>query len=118
MSGIGHIKGLRELRSLTWLSINQVLPGDSLADSLPVDAPLEYLHLRADTVSGTGLRGLGQWPTLTTLRIGASGRSLTTADWQEVASLPALTELQLEDELSSASLSAMPELPEVRIQQM
>ncbi|MFE9606043.1 NACHT domain-containing protein [Streptomyces hokutonensis] len=115
LSGIGHIRGLRELRSLTWLSVNQVLPGDSLADSLPVDAPLEYLHLRADTVWDTGLRGLGRWPTLRTLRLGESGRSLTAADWREVASLPALTELQLEDELSSTSLSTMPELPGVRI---
>ncbi|MFE2419548.1 NACHT domain-containing protein [Streptomyces hokutonensis] len=118
LSGTGHIRGLRELRWLTWLSVNQVLPGDSLAESLPVDAPLEYLHLRADTVWGTGLRGLGQWPTLTTLRLGESGHSLTAADWQEVASLPALTELQLEDELSSASLSTMPELPGVRVRQM
>ncbi|MEV6544276.1 NACHT domain-containing protein [Streptomyces sp. NPDC051665] len=118
LSGIGGVTGLRELRSLTWLSLNRRLQGPSLADSLPVEAPLRYLHLGPATVGTVGLRGLSRWPTLTTLRINASSRPLTAADWQEVASLPALTELQLDDELSQAPLSDMPELPGLRILQM
>ena len=118
LSGVSGIAGLRELRSLTWLSLNRKLQGHSLADSLPVEASLEYLHLGPATVHTIGLRGLSRWPTLTTLRLGESGRPLTAADWQEVASLPALAELQLDEELSTASLSTMPELPGVRTLQM
>ncbi|WP_416960942.1 NACHT domain-containing protein [Streptomyces sp. Agncl-13] len=118
LSGVSGITGLRELRSLTWLSLNRKLQGHSLADSLPVEAPLKYLHLGPATVHTIGLRGLTRWPTLTTLRLGESGRPLTAADWQEVASLPALAELQLDEELSTASLSTMPKLPGVRTVQM
>ncbi|MDV9173672.1 NACHT domain-containing protein [Streptomyces sp. W16] len=112
---IGGVTGLRELRSLTWLVVDHTLPSDSLADCLPVESPLEYLYLGPATMQATGLRGLDRWPTLTTLRLGESDRPLTAADWQEVASLPALTELQLDEELFSESLSTMPELPDTLI---
>ncbi|MFB6849755.1 NACHT domain-containing protein [Streptomyces sp. NPDC056373] len=110
--GLADIGGLRTLRLLTQLWVNQRLPGSSLADSLPVDAPLEDLYLGMDVIRSTGLRDLARWPTVRYLTLDVSAQTpLSADDWQEVASLPSLTALYLYGLSGAYSLDAMPHLP-------
>jgi hypothetical protein len=112
--GLADIGGLRTLRLLTQLWINQRLPGTSLADSLPVDAPLEDLYLGMEVIRSTGLRDLARWPTVRYLTLDVSAQTpLSADDWQEVASLPSLTALYLYGLSGAYSLDAMPHLPGV-----
>ncbi|MEU0202110.1 MULTISPECIES: NACHT domain-containing protein [unclassified Streptomyces] len=104
------LTGLRTLRLLTQLSIDQQLPGDCLTRTLPTEAPLRNLILGFNSIRSTGLRGLSRWPTLRSLTFGVSGRQrLSAEDWSEVAALPALTQLSLYGE--TYAHDAMPELP-------
>ncbi|MCL3998648.1 NACHT domain-containing protein [Streptomyces lavenduligriseus] len=103
-SNIADPNGLRTLRSLTRLSVNQRLPGTDLRQTLPVDAPLEFLHLDEQSIGSTRLRGLEHWTDLRTLSLGLLPASLTSDDWRRVASLSELAPLHLD----------IPELPGIR----
>jgi hypothetical protein len=113
---VADVTGLRELSSLTLLSLTQKLPGADLTEALPTGAPLGFLFLGRTSTDGTGLRGLGHWTTLHTLSLGPLTTELTAADWLEVASLPGLTRLYLNARIIRdlpASIGRMPELPGV-----
>ncbi|MET7567832.1 NACHT domain-containing protein [Streptomyces sp. NPDC005492] len=105
--------GLRALRGLTRLSLDQPLPGGHLAEHLPPDASLEYLYLGRDTLTSVGLRGLEQWPTLTTLSLDRLDAPLSAGNWQYVKRLPALRNLVLNGSLDGYAVNGMPELPAV-----
>ncbi|MFI6408798.1 NACHT domain-containing protein [Streptomyces sp. NPDC050548] len=105
--------GLRALRGLTRLALDQPFEGGHLHDHLPPDAPLEYLHLGRDTQASVGLSGLGEWPTLTTLSLDRLDAPLSVRDWREVKRLPALRNLVLSGSLDGYAVDAMPELPSV-----
>ncbi|MFF9859633.1 NACHT domain-containing protein [Streptomyces tendae] len=110
--------GIRSLTSLTLLSLTPDLPGTGLTDALPTDAPLRFLYLGDTCTEPGGLLGLGHWKTLQTLSLGALTTELTEDDWQEVASLPALTHLYLDAAILRevpASIGRMPELPGVEV---
>lgn len=92
-SGIGDLTGLRALRSLTRISLSRQLPGTDLTDTLPPDAPLEFLFLGAHSTDGTGLRGVQHWTGLKTLSLGPLTTDVTAADWRAVSELPELTRL-------------------------
>ncbi|MGH1552435.1 hypothetical protein ACRAWF_10855 [Streptomyces sp. L7] len=112
---VADLSGLRDLHSLTRLSLDQHFPYDTLADALPLGSPLEYLYLGPDTLAATGLTGLDRWPTLATLCLAAPDDPLTAADWQQVAALPALKALVMYAPFSASTyaLDVMPELPAV-----
>ncbi|CAL9301124.1 NACHT domain-containing protein [Streptomyces sp. SudanB182_2057] len=112
-AGITDPAGLRALRSLTRLSVSQPLPGTDLRLTLPVDAPLTFLHLGERSVDNTGLRGLEHWTELRTLSLGMLTTELTADDWSRVAQLPGLVRLHLEWS-PRWSLHLVPELPRVR----
>ncbi|MFF8672716.1 NACHT domain-containing protein [Streptomyces sp. NPDC015242] len=115
---VADLTGLRSLPSLTLLAVAQELPGADLADVLPAEAPLGVLSLGRHSTDTTGLRGLGHWKTLHTLRLGPLTTELTAADWQEVAGLPALTGLSLNASIIRelpASIGCMPELPGIEV---
>jgi hypothetical protein len=112
-NNIADPSGLRALRGLTKLSLDQRFPGGPLHDHLPPDAHLEYLYLGRDTLATVGLRGLGHWPTLTTLDLDRLDTPLSTRDWPEVQHLPALRNLTLTGSLDGYAVEAMPELPTV-----
>ncbi|MEU0334945.1 NACHT domain-containing protein [Streptomyces sp. NPDC006193] len=115
-SGLADMAGLRFLRSLTAITVSQELPGDSLTDSLPVDAPLEFLFLGAHSTDRTGLRGLHDLTGLHVLSLGPLTRPPTAGDWRETARLPGLTDLYLNASILRDfpdSLARMPELPGV-----
>ncbi|MFJ8543907.1 NACHT domain-containing protein [Streptomyces sp. NPDC093586] len=106
--------GLRALGSLVRLSVDQrFIHHNSLTGALPTDALLTYLYVGPATLASTGLRGLSQWSTLTTLAIGAPDRGLTAADWAEVAALPALRSLVLQAARHDYAFFLMPALPTV-----
>ncbi|MEU3952058.1 NACHT domain-containing protein [Streptomyces achromogenes] len=112
-AGIPDPTGLRALRSLTRLAVSQPLPGTDLRLTLPVDAPLEFLHLGERSVDNTGLRGLEHWTDLRTLSLGLLTTELTADDWSRVAELPGLVRLHLEWS-PRWSLRLVPELPGIR----
>ncbi|MGW0766395.1 NACHT domain-containing protein [Streptomyces sp. NPDC002676] len=112
--GMADMTGLRSLRSLTTVSVEQELPGTDLTHALPVDAPLEFLYLGKFTTDRTGLRGLRHWASLQTLSLGSLTTEPTAADWREVAALPGLTRLYLHGDFIRDfphALRVMPELP-------
>ncbi|MFI8947394.1 NACHT domain-containing protein [Streptomyces sp. NPDC053750] len=113
---VADLTGLRSLSKLTVLSLTQELPGTALTEALPTDAPLGFLFLGRHSTDTTGLRGLGHWKTLHTLSLGPLTTELTTADWREVATLPALTHLYVNAAIIRdlpASIGRMPVLPGV-----
>ncbi|WP_405991704.1 NACHT domain-containing protein [Streptomyces sp. NBC_00986] len=110
---IADPSGLRALRGITHLALDQALPGRHLSDHLPPDAGLVYLYLGHDTLASTGLRGLASWPTLTTLNLGQPEANLSAMDWQEVSHLPALRNLVLNTSLDRYAADLMPDLPSV-----
>ncbi|MFJ9631321.1 NACHT domain-containing protein [Streptomyces sp. NPDC101175] len=105
--------GLRVLHGLSRLSVNHQFPGGSLPDHLPLDSPLQYLYLGPETLAATGLRGLGHWPTLTTLSLDGVDGTLNDTDWQQVNGLPALQNLVLSTFPAYDALDSMPELPSI-----
>ncbi|MFF8728804.1 NACHT domain-containing protein [Streptomyces sp. NPDC015171] len=107
---IADCTGLRELWSLSWLSLDQRLAGDSLADGLPVEAPLEHLYVGQDTLESVGLRGVGRWPTLTSLGLATSRQPPSAEEWRELTALPDLHSLTLHD-TGPIAYHGMPELP-------
>ncbi|MFK4100618.1 NACHT domain-containing protein [Streptomyces sp. NPDC019531] len=112
-SGMASLKGLGSLSSLRRLSLDGELPGDRLTECLPVDAPLEFLHLSNLATNRTGLRGLEHWAALRELRLVAPP---SPTDWRSVARLPRLTTLHLNAAMVThfpESVEAMPELPTV-----
>ncbi|MFF7472375.1 NACHT domain-containing protein [Streptomyces sp. NPDC008092] len=114
---IADVTGLRSLGSLVRLSVEQELPGDSLVEVLPVDAPLEFLFLGRNSTNRTGLRGLEHWTTLTELSLGPLTTDLTAADWEEVTALPGLRTLHLNARILRElprSVKRMPELSGVK----
>ncbi|MGW0883007.1 NACHT domain-containing protein [Streptomyces sp. NPDC002671] len=114
IGSVADMTGMRSLRSLTRLSVSQELPGTGLADSLPVEAPLEFLFLGHDSTISTGLRELRHWSTLQKLSLGPLTTGLTVADWQEVTALPELDHLYLNASIIQDfpdSIELMPELP-------
>ena len=92
---IASLKGMAALRSLRRLGVERELPGGRLTDVLPVGSPLERLSLGRLSTNHTGLRGLEHWTSLRELCLTLTN-ALTAADWQAVAALPRLTELQLQ----------------------
>ncbi|MFI9808840.1 NACHT domain-containing protein [Streptomyces sp. NPDC052301] len=116
--GIAEAAGLRSLRSLIRLTLDQKLPGTALTDCLPVDADLEFLFVGRDSIEGTGLRGLQHWTGLQTLSLGPLTTELTAADWQAVTQLPRLTRLYVNARILRQfphSVELMPELPGVEM---
>ncbi|WP_353943211.1 NACHT domain-containing protein [Streptomyces sp. HUAS MG91] len=109
----GSVAGLAGLRSLTRLSLTGEVPGTSLIQRLPVDAPLEFLFLDRHATATTGLRGLSHWQTLSAVSLGAPTTAPTAEDWQEIAALPALTSLYLDAALFHIFPSVCGELPEL-----
>ncbi|MEU0054252.1 NACHT domain-containing protein [Streptomyces sp. NPDC006309] len=112
LSDVGDVTGLRSLRSLTSLSVAVVrLPGTALTDSLPVDAPLESLHLGRGSITGTGLRGLENWTGVHTLSL-----DLSSADsFDLVPELPHVKALVLSGIDDSVGLAAAAaRFPQVR----
>ncbi|MEV5841505.1 NACHT domain-containing protein [Streptomyces sp. NPDC051985] len=110
---IADVTGLGALRSLTRLTVEQELPGESLTDVLPVGAELEFLFLGRSSTDRTGLRGLEHWRSLTDLSLGPLTRELSEADWQAVAALPELRSLHLNARILRElplSVAHMPEL--------
>jgi hypothetical protein len=115
---MADVRGLRSLRSLTRLSVNLELPGTDLTESLPTDAPLEFLSLGRNSTNTTGLRGLQHWQGLRALSLGFLSKELTVTDWQAVVGLPALTRLDISGltvRQFPESLAAMPELPGIEV---
>ncbi|MER8057246.1 MULTISPECIES: NACHT domain-containing protein [unclassified Streptomyces] len=113
-SGGGDMTGLRSLRNLTTVSINQRLPGTDLAQTLPTVAPLSFLFLGRFSTDTTGFRGLRNWPGLHTLSLGPLTTEPTAADWREVAELPRLAHLYMNGSIIRDfpnSLDLMPSLP-------
>ncbi|MBZ6132980.1 NACHT domain-containing protein [Streptomyces olivaceus] len=118
LDAIGDVAGVRELSSLTLLSLSQELPGTNLTQVLPTAAPLSFLFLGHHSTDRTGLRGLGHWTALRTLSLGPLTTELTADDWREVASLPGLTHLYVNARIIRdlpASIDRMPELPGVEV---
>jgi hypothetical protein len=114
LGGIAGLSGLPALRRLTRLDIDQELPGDSLAEFLPVESPVEELYLSRHVLRGAAhLRGLRDLTALRRLSLGAPSR-LTAESWAEVAALPALTDLTLQSPTPAYSFDLMPELPGIR----
>ncbi|MFD8570719.1 NACHT domain-containing protein [Streptomyces sp. NPDC059639] len=115
----GVVTGLDRLRFLERISFYDEVPGTSLTEGLPVEAPLKFLYLGDRAINWTGLRGLDQWPTLTALSLGLLRTAPTAHDWGHVAGLPALTELYLDaiffSDHFAPSLAALPELPRVEV---
>ncbi|MEU6194160.1 NACHT domain-containing protein [Streptomyces sp. NPDC047061] len=114
---IADVSGLRSLGSLVRLTVEQQLPGDSLGEVLPADAPLEFLFLGRNSTNRTGLRGLEHWTSLKDLSLGPLTAELTAADWQAVAGLPELRTLHLNARILRElprSVERMPELSGVR----
>ncbi|MYT69804.1 MULTISPECIES: NACHT domain-containing protein [unclassified Streptomyces] len=109
----GSVAGLAGLRSLRRLSLTGVVPGTSLVQRLPVDAPLEFLFLDHHAIRTTGLRGLRHWQTLSTLSLAAFTLTPPTMDWQEIAALPALTSLAFDAALFQVLPGALAKLPEL-----
>ncbi|CAL9495514.1 NACHT domain-containing protein [Streptomyces sp. enrichment culture] len=107
-SNIADPNGLRTLRSLTRLSVNQRLPGTDLRQTLPVDAPLEFLHLGEHIIESTRLRGLEHWTDLRTLSLGLLPSFLTSDDWRRVAGLSELAPLHLD-------IPVLPGIRELRV---
>ncbi|MFF9023988.1 NACHT domain-containing protein [Streptomyces eurythermus] len=107
-SNIADPNGLRTLRSLTRLSVNQRLPGTDLRQTLPVDAPLEFLHLGEHIIESTRLRGLEHWTDLRTLSLGLLPASLTSDDWRRVTGLSELAPLHLD-------IPVLPGIRELRV---
>ncbi|MEV4340002.1 NACHT domain-containing protein [Streptomyces sp. NPDC049590] len=103
-SNIAEVNGLRALRSLTRLSVNQRLPGTDLRQVLPVDAPLEFLHLDEYSIQDTRLRGLDHWTDLRTLSLGLLPAYLSADDWRRLGGLSEPAPLHLD----------IPELPGIR----
>ncbi|MGW2491550.1 NACHT domain-containing protein [Streptomyces sp. NPDC001606] len=117
-SEIADLAGLGSLRSLTWLSVFQELPGRDLTEVLPVEAPLGSLFLGRHSTDRTGLRGLEHWAGLRDLSLGRLTTALTAEDWQAVAGLPELKHLYLNAFLSrefADSLELMPEMPGIQV---
>ncbi|WP_405842745.1 NACHT domain-containing protein [Streptomyces sp. NBC_01518] len=112
-NNIVETAGLRNLRGLTRLSLDQVLPSPHLRAHLPLDARLEYLHLGRYTLASTDLRDLDQWPTLTTLSLGRTDGAMTAGDWREVGRLPALRNLVLNTSLDRYAVEEMPVIPSI-----
>ncbi|WOX11575.1 NACHT domain-containing protein [Streptomyces sp. N50] len=112
-NGILEAAGLRNLRGLTRLSLDQVLPSPHLRAHLPLDARLEYLHLGRYTLASTDLSDLDQWSTLTTLSLGRPDGAMTAGDWQHVGRLPALRNLVLNTSLDRYAVEEMPVIPSV-----
>lgn len=112
-NGIAETTGLRTLHGLTRLSVDQVFPVGHLRDHLPLNARLEYLYLGRYALASTDLRGLDQWPTLTTLSLGQPDGTLSARDWQEASRLPALRNLILNTSLDRYVVDGMPALPSV-----
>ncbi|MFE5597618.1 NACHT domain-containing protein [Streptomyces coelicoflavus] len=104
------LSDLRQLGFLQDLALRQPLPGPRLTTSLPVSAPLEFLHLQRDTTRNTGLRGLSHWRTLRTFGLSRTA-PLTATDWAEIAQLPLLTSLYLSGSFFPDNLGPMPVLP-------
>ncbi|GAA2233728.1 NACHT domain-containing protein [Streptomyces nogalater] len=112
-AGIADPTGLRALRSLTRLSVSQRLPGTDLRHTLPIDAPLMFLHLGEHSIDTTGLRGLEHWTKLRMLSLGLLTAGLTADDWRRVTELPALIGLNLEGS-PCRGMHLVPELPGIR----
>ncbi|MGC9381335.1 NACHT domain-containing protein [Streptomyces sp. MH13] len=110
---LADLTGLQELDSLDQLSVVQRLPGTSLTDSLPVDAPLRQLFLGQGTTADAGLRGLSHWAGLEWLALLFTD-PLTADDWAEVSRLPLLTTLYLSASLFQDGLGPMTPVPGVR----
>ncbi|MDN3257516.1 NACHT domain-containing protein [Streptomyces sp. MA25(2023)] len=110
---LADLTGLQELDSLDQLSVAQRLPGTSLTDSLPVEAPLRQLFLGQDTTANAGLRGLSHWAGLEWLAL-LFTNPLTADDWAEVSRLPLLNTLSLNASLIQDGLGPMATLPGVR----
>ncbi|MEV0089919.1 NACHT domain-containing protein [Streptomyces sp. NPDC050738] len=104
---LGGFRGLDRLSGLSSIGLSGPLPGNDLS-ALPAAAPLEFLFLGRDSLTTTGLRGLGRWPTLKTLSIGPEPGSLDAGDWAEVAALPSLNRLNLNSRMLPATGSARP----------
>ncbi|MBO0513066.1 NACHT domain-containing protein [Streptomyces beijiangensis] len=105
---LSGLKGLQILDGLKTLGFSELaLPGNGLS-ALPASAPLEFLFLGRNTLTSSGLRGLGRWPTLQTLSIGPEPGPLTARDWEEVAALPSLQCLNLNSRMLAAVESARP----------
>ncbi|AZP19480.1 NACHT domain-containing protein [Streptomyces aquilus] len=116
LTGVEDLSGLRSFSGARYLSLSQELPGADLTESLPVDAPLEFLFLGRNTTDSTGLRGLQHWSGLRTLSLGPLTTELTVGDWQAVVALPELTELHINAEIIQNfphSVELMPVLPGV-----
>ncbi|GAA4987416.1 NACHT domain-containing protein [Streptomyces hyderabadensis] len=109
---MGDLSALRELQSLSLLSVAQTLPGSRLTDALPRHAPFDFLYLGHTAIDGTGLRGLSHWQTLTRLSL-APTAPLDAEDWSEVARLPLLTDLRLNTSLLRGGLGPVTVLPSV-----
>ncbi|MEU9405864.1 NACHT domain-containing protein [Streptomyces sp. NPDC048281] len=115
---VADVTGLGALRSLTRLTVEQELPGESLTDVLPAGAELEFLFLGRNSTDRTGLRGLEHWESLTELSLGPLTRELSAADWQAVAALPRMERLHLNARILRElplSVEHMPELSGVRV---
>ncbi|MFK4544551.1 hypothetical protein RKD29_004147 [Streptomyces tendae] len=109
---MGDVSDLRELQSLSLLSVAQRLPGSRLTDALPRSAPFDFLYLGHTAIDGTGLRGLSHWQTLRRLSL-APTAPLDAEDWSEVARLPQLTDLRLGASLLRGGLGPVTVLPTV-----
>ncbi|MFJ7968681.1 NACHT domain-containing protein [Streptomyces sp. NPDC096324] len=104
--------GLAGLTSLRELNVGHRLPGRSLSETLPLDAPLEVVCFGRDVLRDTGMRGLRHWGSLHTLWLSREPGELTPDDWSEVAALPALRELRIH-RAALGSLVSAPPLPSV-----
>ncbi|MFJ4713283.1 NACHT domain-containing protein [Streptomyces sp. NPDC088785] len=111
-SGVGDLSGLEELDTLRHLSLEHArTAGTSLADTLPLGAPLRSLYLGGDLTDGCGLRGLENWPTLSTLSLEPGSVGLRAEDWERAASLPGLRELALHVDFFRTAADDRPRLP-------
>jgi hypothetical protein len=105
MPGIADLQSLSSLAMLRRIEIQQHIPGTSLT-ALPQAAPLTFLELTTGALLTTGLRGLANWPTLERLSIASTAGELTPSDWDEAATLPALTAFTLDGGMINGTLAA------------
>ncbi|MEV0443362.1 NACHT domain-containing protein [Streptomyces spectabilis] len=105
-----RLRGLKDFTSLRRLGIGHTVNGSDLTAVLPTGAPLETLLLYSGAHGTAGLRGLGQWPTLTHLVLDRGECDMTTADFEELAGHPSLNRLNLDRQLLP-ELRHAPELP-------
>ncbi len=107
----GALHCLSASTTLESLHVGGPLHGDSLADALPPGLPLRFLRFAGEALRHTGLRGLSRVQSVRALSLTTLPERLAAEDFEEIARLPALTDLRIN--WNAAGWEAGPVLPAV-----